>query len=132
MLHIGHSEERLVREVLERITGIRRDQDGNPRVNRPKQQGTLHEDNTPHLASMCLSGLFPKYKGDPFVGARAMDIPFADHLRHLITFDDRPQGETDNTALRVIARSGNGSRQITSAEFSCVRTRSSWSRRWSR
>ena len=64
-------EEQLVREALERITGIRSEQDG--RVNHPQQQGPLNEDHSPYLASMCFPCLFPKGKGNPFVGTRAKE-----------------------------------------------------------
>ena len=40
---------------------------------------------------MCFPCLFPKGKGDPLGGARAKDVTFADHLRHLIKFADRPE-----------------------------------------
>ena len=82
----------MVRQALERITGIRNKQDGTPRVNHPQQQGLLREDNTPYLASMYFPCLFSNEKGDPFVGGRARDVAFADHLRHLIKFAGRPEG----------------------------------------
>ena len=52
----------------------------------------MREDNTAYLASMCFPCLFPKGKGGQFVGARARDVTFADHIRHVIEFADCPEG----------------------------------------
>lgn len=105
----GQSEEEMAGGTLEELAGNRDTPEAAKRINHPQRQEPLSEYNTPNLASVCFPCLFPDASGDPFVHCRARKVSFADGVKHLMRFADRPVGTSPHsTGLQVTARSVTG------------------------